>query len=68
MYTRGIEFVTGRADARRDLPAAAALATRGFDLAAVATTIIDWSSAAEAWGEPATKLVVRRHDQWAPVR
>lgn len=60
MYTRGIEFVTGRTDARRDLPAAAALATRGFDLAAVATTIIDWSSAAEAWGEPATKLVVRR--------
>lgn len=60
MYTRGIAFLTSRIDARRDLPAAAALAGKGFDLAAVATTVLDWSQAAEAWGEPATKLVVHR--------
>lgn len=59
MYSRGIEFLTGRVDARRDLPAAAALATAGFDLATIATTVVDWSHAAEAWVEPATKLVIR---------
>jgi alcohol dehydrogenase len=60
MYTRGIEFLTSRVDARRELPAGLALAGRGWDLAAIATTVVDWSSAAEAWREPATKLVVRR--------
>jgi alcohol dehydrogenase len=61
MYTRGITFVTGRIDARRDLPAALELATTGaFDLATVVTTIVDWERAPEAWVEPATKLVVRR--------
>ena len=61
MYTRGVRFVTGRVHARRDLPEAAALAASGaFDLAAVATTIVDWNQAPEAWGEPATKLVLRR--------
>jgi len=58
MYTRGVHFVTGRTDARRDLPAALALA--GFDLAAVVSTVVDWDDAAAAWVEPAPKLVVRR--------
>ena len=58
MYTRGVRFVTGRIDARRDLPAA--LALPGFDLAAVVSTVVDWDDAAAAWGEPAPKLVVRR--------
>lgn len=61
MYTRGVRFVTGRVHARRDLPEAAALAASGaFDLATVATTIVDWNQAPEAWAEPATKLVLRR--------
>lgn len=61
MYTRGARFVTGRVHARRELPAAMALAASGaFDLAAVATTVVPWERAAEAWVEPAVKLVLRR--------
>ena len=60
MYTRGITFVTSRTDARRDLPAALALAGAGFDLAAVVSTVVDWDDAAAASIEPAPKLVVRR--------
>ncbi len=61
MYTRGVRFVTGRIHARRDLPEGLALAASGaFDLATVATTIVDWEQAPEAWVEPATKLVLRR--------
>ncbi len=58
MYTRGVRFITGRIDARRDLPAA--LAVRGLDLAAVVSTVVDWDDAAAAWVEPAPKLVIRR--------
>lgn len=61
MYTKGIHFVTGRPHARRDLPAALALAAHGaFNLTAVATTIVPWQRAPEAWTEPATKLVLHR--------
>lgn len=59
MYTRGVRFLTGRVDARRDLPAALALAGRGaFALAPVVTRLVAWEEAAGAWLEPATKLVV----------
>ncbi len=61
MYTRGITFVTGRINARRDLPRALELFARGdLDLAAVASTVIPWDQAAEVWAEPAAKLVVHR--------
>ncbi len=61
MYTRGITFVTSRINARRDLPRALELVTRGgFDLGSVASTVVSWGEAAEAWTEPAAKLVVRR--------
>jgi alcohol dehydrogenase len=61
MYTRGIRFETSRADVRRDLPEALALAASGrFDLGAIATTVVSWEDAPRAWSEPATKLVVRR--------
>jgi alcohol dehydrogenase len=61
MYTRGITFVTGRVQARRDLPAALALLERGaLDLAAVATTVVPWADAARAWTENVPKLVIRR--------
>jgi alcohol dehydrogenase len=61
LYSRGIEFVTGRVHARRELPAALELAATGaFALAPIATTIVPWDRAAEAWCEPGTKLVVRR--------
>jgi alcohol dehydrogenase len=58
----GARVLVGRIDARRDLPAAASLAAKGaFDLATVATTVVDWPDAARAWTEPSTKLVVRRN-------
>jgi threonine dehydrogenase-like Zn-dependent dehydrogenase len=61
MYTRGIRFITGRTQARRDLPAALQLASSGaFDLATVATTVVSWDEAPRAWTEPTPKLVVRR--------
>ncbi|WP_394823679.1 zinc-binding dehydrogenase [Pendulispora albinea] len=61
MYSRGVHFVTGRVHARGVLPTALALAARGaFDLASIATTVVPWERAPEAWLEPATKLVVRR--------
>jgi threonine dehydrogenase-like Zn-dependent dehydrogenase len=61
MYTRGITFHTSRADSRRFLPEVLDLmATTAFDPLSIPTTVIDWDDAAEAWLEPATKLVVRR--------
>jgi threonine dehydrogenase-like Zn-dependent dehydrogenase len=61
LYTRGIHFITGRVDVRRDLPKMLdAIAQHGLDLAMTATKIVDWDDAAAAWTEPATKLVVRR--------
>jgi threonine dehydrogenase-like Zn-dependent dehydrogenase len=61
MYTRGITFHTSRADSRRFLPEVLDLmATTDFDPLAVPTTVVDWDDAADAWLEPAIKLVVRR--------
>lgn len=61
MYTRGITFHTSRADARRFLPdVLALLATGRFDPLQVPTTTVPWAEAAEAWLEPAIKLVVVR--------
>ena len=61
MYQRGIRFITGRVDARRDLPAAAALFAAGkLDLGSVATTVVPWADAAKAWTESTPKLVLRR--------
>jgi threonine dehydrogenase-like Zn-dependent dehydrogenase len=61
MYTRGVRFITGRADARRDLPGALALFAAGrFDLEQVASRVVPWAEAPSAWLEPAPKLIVRR--------
>jgi threonine dehydrogenase-like Zn-dependent dehydrogenase len=61
MYTRGITFVTGRINARRDLPVALGLLANGaLDLASVATKVVPWDQAPEAWAEPAPKLVISR--------
>jgi threonine dehydrogenase-like Zn-dependent dehydrogenase len=61
MYTRGITFHTSRADSRRYLPDVLdLLATTDFDPLAAPTTVVDWDDAADAWLEPATKLVIRR--------
>lgn len=58
MYTRGIRFVTGRVDARRELEPALALVAKGlFELAPIVSTIVPFEEAPRAWTEPATKLV-----------
>lgn len=61
MYSRGVRFVTGRIDARRDLPEALRIAASGaFALAPITTSVVAWDDAPAAWTEPATKLVIRR--------
>jgi threonine dehydrogenase-like Zn-dependent dehydrogenase len=61
MYTRGVTFHVSRADSRLYLPAVLELvAERRLDPLAVPTTVVPWDQAAEAWLEPATKLVVHR--------
>jgi threonine dehydrogenase-like Zn-dependent dehydrogenase len=61
MYTRGVTLHVSRADSRRLLPEVLALVADGrLDPLAVPTTIVSWDQAAEAWLEPATKLVVHR--------
>lgn len=61
MYTRGITVHLSRADSRRHLPEVLALAASGaFDPLAVPTTTVPFDDAAEAWLQPATKLVLQR--------
>lgn len=61
LYARGITFTTGRVHARKELPAALALAASGaFALAPIATTRVGWEQAPEAWAVPSTKLIVTR--------
>ena len=61
MYTRGITFHTSRADSLRYLPdVLELLTTTAFNPQAIPTTIRPWSEAADAWLQPATKLVITR--------
>jgi threonine dehydrogenase-like Zn-dependent dehydrogenase len=62
MYTKGITLHLSRADSRRYLPAALDLVTSGrLDPSAVPTTVVSWDDAADAWLQPAVKLVVSRN-------
>jgi threonine dehydrogenase-like Zn-dependent dehydrogenase len=61
MYTKGITLHLSRADSRRFLPEVIDLVAAGrLDPSAVPTTVAAWDDAAEAWLEPAVKLVVAR--------
>lgn len=61
MYTKGITLHLSRADSRRLLPEVIDLVASGrLDPSAVPTTVAAWDDAAEAWLEPAVKLVVAR--------
>jgi alcohol dehydrogenase len=61
MYTHGITFHASRADSRLFLPLVLELVADGrVDHLAVPKTIVPWDQAAEAWLEPATKLVLDR--------
>jgi alcohol dehydrogenase len=60
MYTRGVTLHVGRADSRRHLGTVLRLVAAGrFDPAGVETTVVPMADAAEAWLQPATKLVLR---------
>ena len=61
MYTLGIRFFIGRCHAAALLPEVIALIeSRRLRPEAITTRVVDWSDAADAWLEPAIKLVVRR--------
>jgi threonine dehydrogenase-like Zn-dependent dehydrogenase len=61
MYTVGVTVVTGRAQARRDMPGVLDLVARGrLDPSVVTATTVGWSDAAEAWSAHHEKLVVVR--------
>jgi threonine dehydrogenase-like Zn-dependent dehydrogenase len=61
MYTVGVTVVTGRAQARRDLPGVLDLVVRGrLDPSVVTATTVGWADAAEAWSGHHDKLVVVR--------
>jgi len=61
MYTLGIQLHTGRCHAAALLPEVVGLIEAGrLRPEAVTTRVVDWKDAAEAFLEPAIKLVVRR--------
>jgi threonine dehydrogenase-like Zn-dependent dehydrogenase len=61
MYTLGIRFFVGRCHAAALLPEVVPLIEAGrLRPQAVTTRVVDWDAAADAWLEPAVKLVVRR--------
>ena len=60
-YGIGPQLVTGRAHARRDMPAVLDLVVAGrVDPAVVTTETVPWEDAADAMRRPMTKLVVSR--------
>lgn len=60
-YTRGLTYRTGRADARKHLPAVTALIASGrLDPARIPTRTLRWEDAADAWLAPAIKTVFVR--------
>jgi alcohol dehydrogenase len=60
-YGRGFSFTTGRAHARRDMPAVLDLVVSGrLNPAQVTSAVVPWEEAAEALAAPGTKTVVTR--------
>jgi alcohol dehydrogenase len=61
LYTLGIRFHTGRVHAAAMLPRVMPLIAEGrLRPGEVTTRVVDWDDAPAAFGEPATKLVIRR--------
>jgi alcohol dehydrogenase len=61
LYTRGIRFIVGRCHAAALLPGVVGLIGAGrLRPDAVTTRVVEWNEAADAWLEPAIKLVVQR--------
>lgn len=60
MYTNGVTFVTGRANARADLPAVIEALSSGCDLRPAVDRVISWNDAADVWPTMRSKVVFVR--------
>jgi threonine dehydrogenase-like Zn-dependent dehydrogenase len=60
MYSTGIRFVTGRVNARAEIPRALTLLAAGLDLRPVVEAVADWDSAPRAWAAMRGKTVLTR--------
>jgi hypothetical protein len=60
MYGTGIRFVTGRVNARAEIPDVLTLLAAGLDLRPVVETVADWDSAPQAWTGMRGKTVLIR--------
>ncbi|MCH7600208.1 MAG: alcohol dehydrogenase catalytic domain-containing protein [Myxococcales bacterium] len=63
LYSTGVHFHTGHANACHSLPAVVELLTAGkLDLAAITTRVVEWDAAADTMGDPTPKLVFARDE------
>ena len=60
MYTSGVRFVTGRVNARADIPAVLDLLAAGTDLAPAVESVVEWADAPAAWAGLRGKTIVTR--------
>ncbi|HME49997.1 alcohol dehydrogenase catalytic domain-containing protein [Mycobacterium sp.] len=60
MYTRGVQFVTGRVNARAAIPEILELLAGGCDLAPAVDRIVAWDDAAAVWPTMTGKTVFSR--------
>ena len=60
MYTRGVQFVTGRVNARAVIPHVIDLLASGCDLAPVVDRVVPWDDAAQVWPTMTAKTVFIR--------
>jgi threonine dehydrogenase-like Zn-dependent dehydrogenase len=60
MYTRGVQFVTGRVNARTVIPQVLELLANGLDLSPAVDRVVPWEDAPSAWPAMTGKTVFTR--------
>ena len=60
MYTRGVQFITGRVSARTVIPEVLALLADGLDLSPAVDRVVAWEDAPSAWPAMTGKTVFTR--------
>jgi threonine dehydrogenase-like Zn-dependent dehydrogenase len=60
MYTRGVQFVTGRVNARTVIPQVLELLANGLDLSPAVDRVVPWEDAPSAWPTMTGKTVFTR--------
>jgi threonine dehydrogenase-like Zn-dependent dehydrogenase len=60
MYTRGVQFITGRVNARTVIPRVLELLTAGLDLSPAVDQVVPWDDAPSAWPAMTGKTVFTR--------